>query len=77
MREHFLEHGWVRIPQGMPLETVDYFTKNLWVRLNMDPNDKSTWVHDRPDMDDVIHMPKHRLRDPKECAPKAFQAMCE
>jgi len=77
MREHFLEHGWVRIPQGMPEETVEYFLKNVWVRLGMDPNDKSTWKIDRPDRNDIVHMPKHRLREPKECAPKAWKAMCE
>jgi len=72
-----MEHGWVRIPQGMPQETVEWFLKNVWTRLGMDPNDKSTWVTDRPDKPDMVHMPRHRLRDPKECAPRAYQAMCE
>jgi len=77
MREHFLEHGWVRIEQGMPPETVEWFLKDVWVRLGMDPNDKNTWISDRPDRPDIVHMPKHRLRDPADCAPKAWQAMAE
>lgn len=43
MRQHFLEHGWVRVPDAVPLENVKYFVEDVWVRLGYDPKDKSTW----------------------------------
>ncbi|KZS90207.1 hypothetical protein SISNIDRAFT_479583 [Sistotremastrum niveocremeum HHB9708] len=70
-REHFLEHGWVRIPAAIPPENIKKFTENVWVRLGYDPNDKSTWVQEK------IHMPRHREIPVKEFAPKAWGAMCE
>ena len=46
-RAHFLEHGWIRIEQGVPKENIDKFTENVWVRLGYDPNDKSTWLKEK------------------------------
>jgi len=70
-RAHFLEHGWVRIPQGVPKENIDKFTENVWVRLGYDPEDKSTWDKEK------IHMPRHQEIPTSEFMPKAWGAMCE
>lgn len=70
-RRHFLEHGWVRIPGGIPAEQIEKFTENVWVRLGYDPNDKSTWTQEK------VHMPRHREIPVKNFAPKAWGAMCE
>ena len=42
-REHFLAHGWVRVPKAVRPEYLRAFTENVWVRLGYDPDDKSTW----------------------------------
>ncbi|THH19324.1 hypothetical protein EUX98_g8797 [Antrodiella citrinella] len=70
-RAHFLEHGWVRIPQGVPEENINKFTENVWVRLGYDPEDKSTWDKEK------IHMPRHQEIPTSEFMPKAWGAMCE
>ncbi|KAH8073008.1 hypothetical protein BXZ70DRAFT_964092 [Cristinia sonorae] len=70
-RAHFLEHGWVRIPQGVPEENIDNFMENVWVRLGYDPNDMSTWEKEK------IHMPRHREVPTRDFMPKAWGAMCE
>lgn len=70
-RAHFLEHGWVKIPQGVPREHIEAFTKDVWIRLGYDPNDTSTWTKEK------IHMPRHREMATKDFMPKAWAAMCE
>ena len=46
-REHFLEHGWVKIPKAVNEEYRKAFTENVWVRLGYDPEDKSTWTKEK------------------------------
>ncbi|KAI8994061.1 hypothetical protein BD414DRAFT_271828 [Trametes punicea] len=70
-REHFLEHGWVKIPKAVKEEYLKAFTENVWIRLGYDPNDKSTWTKEK------IHMPRHREVPTREFMPKAWGAMCE
>ncbi|KDQ06571.1 hypothetical protein BOTBODRAFT_121296 [Botryobasidium botryosum FD-172 SS1] len=70
-REHFLEHGWVRIPNAIPKEHVELFSSNVWIRLGYDPEDKSTWKQEK------VHMPRHRQIPTKDFAPIAWGAMCE
>ncbi|EJF60388.1 hypothetical protein BD309DRAFT_868296 [Dichomitus squalens] len=70
-REHFLEHGWVKIPKAVKAEYVKAFTENVFVRLGYDPEDKSTWTKEK------IHMPRHREIPTREFMPKAWGAMCE
>lgn len=70
-RAHFLERGWVRIPGGVPPESVDKFLNNVWIRLGYSPTDKSTWV------DEKVHMPRHREIPHKEFAPDMYRAMCK
>ncbi|TCD71662.1 hypothetical protein EIP91_007409 [Steccherinum ochraceum] len=70
-RAHFLERGWVRIPQGVPKDHINKFTEDVWVRLGYNPEDKSTWEKEK------IHMPRHREIPTAEFMPKAWGAMCE
>lgn len=42
-RQHFLDHGWVRISKAISPEMVEKFAGDVWVRLGYDKDDKSTW----------------------------------
>lgn len=46
-REHFLQHGWVKISKAVKEEYLQAFTENVWIRLGYDPNDKSTWTKEK------------------------------
>lgn len=46
-------------------------TQDVWTRLGMDPNDKSTWHTLR------TNMPSHKVFDASTFAPKAWAAVCE
>lgn len=70
-KAHFLEHGFVKIPQCFTRAQSDEFQNNIWKRLGMDPNDKSTWTTEK------TNMPWHRLVPVSEFAPKAWAGMCE
>jgi len=74
--DHFLAHGYVVIKQAFTKEAADEFTKDVWIRLGIDPNDRSTWV-EQPFRGDRVHMPKHKSVSAKEFAPKAWGAICE
>ncbi|KZT57822.1 hypothetical protein CALCODRAFT_555099 [Calocera cornea HHB12733] len=67
----FIENGYVAIRGAIPQESLDYFLEDVWVRLGMDPNDKSTWTKED------IHMPSHRRSHVEQFAPKVWGAMCE
>lgn len=69
--EHFLEFGYVKIPAAFTREKAQEFTHDVWIRLGMDPNDKSTWTKNR------INMPHHREELVQTFAPKAWAAICE
>ncbi|KAG9048873.1 hypothetical protein FS837_011782 [Tulasnella sp. UAMH 9824] len=64
--EHFLERGFVKIPNAFTKEQAEEMTADLWVRLGFDPDDKSTWTSER------LHLPRLRPRKVKEFSPKAF-----
>jgi len=70
--DHFMKHGFVRIPGAIPLEMCDWWTRDVWARLGIDPDDKSTWGEF-----DRLHMAKHNYLEASEIAPKAWEAMCE
>lgn len=42
-REFFLAKGYIIIEDAVPEEHLKRFSDDAWVRLGMDPNDKSTW----------------------------------
>ena len=46
-RQHFLEKGWVKINNAVPMENIKKFSDDIWVRLGYDPKDKSTWVKEK------------------------------
>ncbi|KZT53883.1 hypothetical protein CALCODRAFT_500529 [Calocera cornea HHB12733] len=69
--DHFLEHGWIKIPGALLPEWADKFTQDVWIRLGMDPNDKSTWTRDR------ANMPWHQSEKASVVAPKAWDAICD
>lgn len=62
--QFFLENGYVVIKQAFTKEKADAFMENMWLRLDMDPNDKSTWTKER------VHMPIHKREKVSEFAPK-------
>ncbi|OAA55074.1 hypothetical protein SPI_08578 [Niveomyces insectorum RCEF 264] len=70
-KEHFLVHGWVKIPAAFTREQAAAVTKDVWTRLGMSPTDKATWTQGR------IHMPAHATVDCATFAPRAWAAICE
>ncbi|KDR66402.1 hypothetical protein GALMADRAFT_106528 [Galerina marginata CBS 339.88] len=70
-RDHFLEHGWVKVPNAISKAIIEEWTKNIWVRLGYDENDKSTWL------EEYLKLPRHREIPVEELAPGAWEAMCE
>jgi hypothetical protein len=41
-KNHFLEHGYIKLSGCFTPEAAEEFTSNLWTRLGMSPTDKST-----------------------------------
>ncbi|GIK06158.1 hypothetical protein Aspvir_001801 [Aspergillus viridinutans] len=68
-RQHWLEHGFVKIPQCFTKEDADNWTASIWARLGISPKDKSTWNSER------VNMPGHTVVDVKDFAPKAWDAI--
>lgn len=64
----FLDNGYVVIKQAFTKENAEEWSKNLWVRLDIDPTDKSTWARER------IHMPWHKRVPVVNIAPKVRTA---
>ncbi|EEY22775.1 conserved hypothetical protein [Verticillium alfalfae VaMs.102] len=69
-KEHFRAHGWLRVTECFTQEQADWVNKDLWSRLGMDPNNKSSWQA-------RTHMPAHRSFDAQVFAPKAWSAITE
>jgi hypothetical protein len=67
----FMRYGFLRVQGAIPLDKCDWWTRNVWHRLGMDPNDKSTWTTKRS------HMSKHHVVPAKDIAPQAWAAICE
>ncbi|KAI3399082.1 hypothetical protein diail_7882 [Diaporthe ilicicola] len=70
-KEHFLNNGWLKIPGAFTREQADDITKDVWVRLGMDPNDKTTWHRV------WTNMPHHNTFDAASFAPRAWAAISE
>ena len=68
---HFLEHGFVKVPQCFTRAQAEEFSSQVWVRLGMSPTDKSTWTTER------TNMPFHHTVQVDEFAPKAWSAMAQ
>ena len=69
--DHFMEHGFVRLEGCFSASSAHEWTKDVWTRLGMSPDDKSTWTKER------INMPGHNHAPCSDFAPKAWGAMCE
>ncbi|KAJ9608670.1 hypothetical protein H2200_006441 [Cladophialophora chaetospira] len=69
--DHFMEHGFVRIPSCFTREAAEEWTKNVWIRLGFDPNNPDTWTTER------TNMPSHEEKAIRDYAPKAYDAICE
>ena len=70
-RAFFLRHGWLRVPKSIQPKYIDAWMSDLWVRLGMDPNDKSTWT------DEYLKLPRHREAPVQDVCPEAWAKMCE
>lgn len=66
-----MEYGYLKVPKAFTREKAEEFTHDVWVRLGMDPHDKSTWTKNR------INMPHHRTELVQTFAPAAWAAICE
>lgn len=69
--DHFMKHGWIKLSNCFTQEQADGITANLWTRLGMSPDDKSTWQTER------INMPQHSNFAADKFAPKAWAAICD
>ncbi|KAK7058317.1 hypothetical protein VNI00_001948 [Paramarasmius palmivorus] len=65
----FLNHGYVVVKNAFDRERAAEFTDTMWIRLGLDPQDKSTWTKER------IHMPYYRRVPVADFAPKAWYAI--
>ena len=70
-KQHWMDHGFVKIENCFSREFADRWTSSIWTRLGADPKDKSTWPTEK------LNMPGHTVLPVKEHAPKAYAAMCE
>lgn len=59
-----MENGYIVVKNAFTPEQAAEWTKTMWIRLNMDPNDKSTWTRER------VHMPWHKREPVSSFAPK-------
>ncbi|KDQ51201.1 hypothetical protein JAAARDRAFT_62621 [Jaapia argillacea MUCL 33604] len=67
--DKFLQDGFVVIKGGFTPEQAEEWTRTIWVRLGLDPNDKRTWDRER------IHMPWHKREEVAKFAPHVWDAM--
>ncbi|KAL0950803.1 hypothetical protein HGRIS_007568 [Hohenbuehelia grisea] len=70
--EHFLNEGYIVIKNAFTKEQATQWTETMWIRLGLDPNDKSTW-----DGRERIHMPWHSREEVRSFAPKAWGAITD
>jgi hypothetical protein len=69
--DHFLTKGWLRVPGAIKEEYIDKWMKDLWVRIDYDEHDKSTWHSE------YLHLPRHREVPAEEFAPEAWKKTIE
>ncbi|KAI0128936.1 hypothetical protein BJ170DRAFT_353972 [Xylariales sp. AK1849] len=70
-KEHFLKYGYLKLTDCFTQDQAAEVTEGVWTRLDMSPEDKSTWTKGR------INMPSHRTFDCSTFAPRAWAAICE
>ena len=70
-KEHFLEHGFVKVEDCFSREEAEKFCGSIWTRMGASPDDKSTWPTEK------INMPGHTTVAVTDFAPKAYDAISE
>ena len=68
-RRHFVQNGWLRVPNAIKKEVMDDWMQWLWPRLGMDPKDSSTWSPE------YVAMPPHHEMRNEELCPEAWNKM--
>lgn len=69
-KDHFRERGYIQLKNCFTKEQAQPIIDNVWIRLGVDPSDKSTWA-------ERTNMPHHNTFDGGNFAPKAWAAICE
>jgi hypothetical protein len=64
--DHFFTKGWLHVKKSIKQEYIDDWMKDLWVRVDYDEQDKSTWVNP------YLHLPRHREVLAEDFAPEAW-----
>lgn len=59
-----MENGYVVLKGVFTKEQAAEATKDVWIRLGLDPNDKSAWTKEK------IHMPWHNRVEIAKFAPR-------
>lgn len=75
--DHFLQHGYVKIPNCFTRDASNNITSSVWTRLGVSPSDKSTWSNIPNLVAGRVNMPSHSTFSAKEFAPKAWSAICD
>lgn len=69
--EHFLEYGFVIVPEAMPREVCEAAVVEAFERCGYDRRNPDTWVEKK------IHLGTSRATEVKDIAPKAWAATCQ
>ncbi|KAL0578023.1 hypothetical protein V5O48_003973 [Marasmius crinis-equi] len=69
--DHFLERGYIVVKNAFSREKAAQWTETMWIRLGLDPSDRTTWDRER------IHMPFHEREEVARFSPKAWQAITD
>lgn len=70
-RQHFLDHGFLKVENCFSREAAAEFTASIWTRMGASPDDPSTWPTEK------TNMPGHSIIPIEEFAPKAYDAIAE
>jgi hypothetical protein len=70
-RNHFVEHGWLKVNNAIDHAYMQAWLADFWVRLGWDKDDKSTWKKE------YIKLPRHREVLGSVLCPEAWAKMCE
>ncbi|KAL7280239.1 hypothetical protein ACG7TL_006659 [Trametes sanguinea] len=71
--DFFMENGYLVVKRAFSREKAAEFTREMWVRLGLDPDDPETWPKDR----ERIHMPVLNREPVATFAPKVWEILKE
>ena len=69
--DHFVEHGYVVIPDCLDTELARRWTERACRRLGYDPGDSSTW------REEIVWMDRHTTAPVREISPRGWGALCD